>query len=159
MIRPATTADLWRIEHMGPRFFDASGFDQWFSYKHRCFSKFVTNLMGRDEAVVLVGDCRIGETDIFTTPVVGMAAAVAYPCWFDDSHLTAQELFWWVEPEFRGGTLGTELRTGLEDWAREKGCLTMEMGALDAQRPEALAHLYERKGYGAKDRIFAKRLT
>jgi len=151
MIRPAVISDLSRLEAMGARFFAASGLDRWFHYKPRCFSQVCANFMTSDRAVVLVGDGQMGA--------VAMAAALAYPCWFDSEHLTAQELFWWVEPEHRGGSMGAELRKGLEEWARGKGCLTMEMGALDASRPEVLAHLYERKGYGPKERIFCKRLT
>jgi GNAT superfamily N-acetyltransferase len=84
---------------------------------------------------------------------------MAYPVWFDNEHLTAQEVFWWVEPQHRGGFLGTELRQGLEDWACNKGCLTMEMGALEALRPEVLTALYARKGFDAKERTFIKRLV
>ncbi len=151
MIRSAVISDLPRIETMGARFFAASGLDRWFSYKPRCFSKVCADFMAGNQAVLLVGERQTGA--------VGMAAALAYPCWFDAEHLTAQELFWWVEPEHRGGAMGTGLRNGLEDWARGKGCRTMEMGALDAARPEALTHLYERQGYGPKERIFCKRLT
>ncbi len=151
MIRPAVISDLSRLEGMGARFFAASGLDRWFRYKPRCFSQVCANFMAVDQAVILVGEGPIGA--------VAMAAAMAYPCWFDAEHLTAQELFWWVEPDYRGGPMGAGLRNGLEDWARDKGCLTMEMGALEASRPEALAHLYQRKGYGPKERIFCKRLT
>ena len=135
---------------MGTRFFAASGLDRWFSYRPRNFSQVCANFMDSNQAVILVGEGK--------KVAVGMAAALAYPCWFDAGHLTAQELFWWVEPEYRGAAVGKELRNGLEDWACERGCLTMEMGALEAARPEALAHLYARKGYGAKERIFVKRL-
>lgn len=152
MIHPAAFADLARMEAMGAQFFKASGLDRWFRYKKRCFSKLATDFMVNDQAVILVGDGPMGV-------VVGMAAAVAYPCWFDNEHLTAQELFWWVEPSYRGGSMGTQLRQGLEDWARGKGCLTMEMGALEASRVETLAHMYERKGYGPKERIFCKLLS
>ncbi len=151
MIRPAVISDLSQLQTMGALFFDVSGLDKWFSYKPRCFSQVCANFMADDKAVILVGEERGGA--------VAMAAALAYPCWFDSDHLTAQELFWWVEPDYRGGPLGTELRKSLEDWARDKGCLTMEMGALETLRPEALAHLYERKGYGPKERIFVKRLA
>lgn len=150
MIRPAVIGDLARMETMGAQFFAASGLDRWFSYKPRCFSKLVADFMASNRAVVLVGEGPMGA--------VGMAAALAYPCWFDGEHLTAQELFWWVEPLQRGGSMGAELRRGLEQWAKSKGCLTMEMGALEASKPEALANLYERKGYGPKERIFVKSL-
>lgn len=151
MIRPAELGDLPRLEIMGARFFSAARLDRWFSYKPLCFSQICVDFMTNDQAVILVSE---GPQQ-----VVGMAAALAYPCWFDAEHLTAQELFWWVEPDFRGGALGAGLRKGLEDWAREKGCKTMEMGALETLRPEALEALYERMGYDPKERIFCKRLT
>ncbi len=150
MIRPAVISDLSRLEGMGARIFAASGLEKWFRYKPRCFSQVCADFMAGNQAVLLVGEGPMGA--------VGMAAAVTYPVWFDSDHLTAQELFWWVEPLHRGGHMGAALRNGLEDWARGKGCLTMEMGALEASRPEALAHLYERKGYGPKERIFVKSL-
>ena len=139
------------MEAMGAQFFLASGLDKWFRFKKRCFSKLAADFMISDQAVVLVADGPMGT-------VVGMAAAIAYPCWFDDDHLTAQELFWWVEPSYRGGPMGAQLQQGLEDWARSKNCRTMEMGALEASRVETLAYMYERKGYGAKERIFCKSL-
>ncbi len=150
MIRPAVISDLSRLEGMGASFFAASGLEKWFRYKPRCFSQVCADFMASNQAVILVGEGQMGA--------VGMAAAVAYPVWFDSEHLTAQELFWWVEPLHRGGAMGAALRNGLEDWARGRGCLTIEMGALEASRPEALAHLYERKGYGPKESIFCKRL-
>ena len=151
MIRPAVISDLARLQDMGARFFAASGLDQWFHYKPRCFSQVCANFMASDKAVILVGEGQMGA--------VAMAAALAYPCWFDAEHLTAREMFWWVAPPHRGGPMGAELRERLEDWARRKGCLTMEAGALEALRPEALARLYKRQGYGPQERIFCKRLA
>jgi GNAT superfamily N-acetyltransferase len=139
------------MEAMGVRFFAASGMDRWFSYKPQDFSTTIANTMVSDRGLALVGDGPIGA--------VGMVVAIAYPVYFNFSHSTAQELVWWVEPEYRGGPLGAELRKGLEDWAHAKGCLTMEMGALETLRPEALEALYQRKGYGQKERIYCKRLT
>lgn len=151
MIRQAKISDLPRLQIMGAKFFKVSGLDRWFTYKPSCFSRICANFMENDQAVLLVAEREIGA--------VAMAAALAYPCWFDDDHLTAQELFWWVEPDFRGGRMSGQLHRGLEDWARGRGCLTMEMGAMEASKPEALAALYERKGYGAKEAIFCKRLV
>ena len=146
MIRPAVISDLTRMERMGERFFEASGLGRWFTFKPRCFSKLMADMMAGNQAVVLVGEGPEG--------VVSMAAMVSYSCWFDDEHLTAQELFWWVEPFFRGGTMGARLHQGLEDWARKKGCVTMEMGALEELKPDSLEALYQRMGYGPKERIF-----
>ena len=151
MIRRATIEDIPRLQDMGAKFFAASGLDKWFSYDPRSFTNVVENFMADDRAVVLVGDGEMGAA--------GMAAALAYPCWFDNRHTTAQELFWWVEPDYRGGPMGTKLRRGLESWARDGGCSTMEMGALEGLRVEAVTLLLDRKGYRPKERVFCKRLS
>ena len=145
MIRSAVAGDIPAMTKMGARFFEASGFEKWFRFSPRSFADTLGRLMVDERAVVLVAE-------------QGMAAAMAYPCWFDREHLTAQELFWWVEPDARGGDLGKRLRQGLEDWAYSKGCSTMEMGALEASKVETLVRYYERHGYGAKERIFCKGL-
>ena len=150
MIRSAVADDLPCLETMGVKFFAASGLAEWFNYRPECFSSVCTGLITNDKNVLLVGEEPKG--------VVAMAGAMSYPCWFDDQHLTCQELFWWVEPTYRGTQFGVALRQGMENWARDKGCLTMEMGALEASRPEALARLYERQGYDPKEHIFCKRL-
>ena len=136
---------------MAAHFFDASGLDRWFTFNPQSFAETAGRLIRDPAAVILIGEEPAG--------VVGMTGALSYPCWFDVNHLTAQEWLWWVEPEHRGGPMGAALRNGLEGWARENGCLTMEMGALEASRPEALARLYESKGYAPKERIFCRRLT
>ena len=150
MIRPAIVSDLSKLEAMGAEFFKASGLEQWFDFKPRCFSQVCANFMASDKAVVLVGEGK--------SSVVAMAAAWTIPCWFNDTHLICQELFWWVEPLQRGGSLAAELRRGIEEWARERGCHTIEMSAMEASKPEALARLYERQGYGPKERNFCKTL-
>lgn len=145
MIRPAEVQDIPAMVKMGARFFEASGLGRWFTFDPRSFADTLTRLIPDQRALVLVAEH-------------GMAAAMAYPCWFNDGHQTAQEIFWWVEAEARGSNLGKRLRQSLEDWAYGKGCLTMEMGALEASRVEALTRYYERHGYGVKERIFCRKL-
>jgi hypothetical protein len=152
LIRPAVTSDLPRLNIMGAKFFEATGFADLFGMRYNlCTSvKFFTYLIANEQAIVLVGE---GPEEI-----VAGAAALAYPCLLDEDSLTAQECFWWVEPEFRGGALGSALQNGIEDWARGKGCMTMEMGAIETLRPDVLAAAYARKGYAPKERIFCKSL-
>lgn len=151
MIRPAVISDLPRLEDMGAKFFDATGFDKWFQWNPHSFAKAIEHFLADENAVVLVADGPEGA--------VAMAAALAYPSWLDKDHLTAQDLFWWVEPPFRGGPLAGHLLGRLEDWARGKGCSTMEMGAIETLRPDVLAAFYARKGYAPKERLFCKGLT
>ncbi len=153
MIRPAVADDLPALGTMGVEFFAASGFSRWYTYKPASFSQFCIKLMTHEDGLLLVGDGP--------NRAVAMAGAMAYPVYFNDEHLTCQEAVWWVEPTHRGSLLGVELRKGMEDWARSKGGLTMEMGALEAKalRPQALEALYRRIGYEPKERIFCKRLV
>lgn len=150
-IRPAVISDLPRLEAMGAEFFEVARLDRWFSYNPRDFSITAAEAIASDQGVALVGDGPNG--------VVGMAIAVAYPVYFNRAHVTAQEIVWWVEPAFRGGPMGAELKRGLETWAKSKGCLTMEMGALEGLRTATLARLYKSKGYAPKEYLFCKRLV
>lgn len=151
MIRPARLGDVADMTRMAKRFFDASGLDLWFRFKPQSFAKTVGLFIENSQAVILVAEKNSG--------LVGMAAALAYPCWYDADHMTAQELFWWIEPEHRGGPLGEDMLKMLEKWARDSGCLTMEMGALEVQRPDVMARVYARRDYAPKERVFCKRLT
>lgn len=151
MIRPAQPSDLPAMTRMAARFFDASGLDRWFSFKPQSFAKTVALFIENPQAIIMVAEKDSG--------LVGMAAALAYPCFFDADHMTTQELFWWIEPEHRGGWLGEGMLKVLETWAKDKGCLTMEMGALEAQRPDVLARVYARRGYAPKERIFCRNLA
>ena len=151
MIRPATANDIPDMIRMAAQFFDVSGLGRWFRFKPQDFAQTAAFFIENSKTEVLVGEGPTGVT--------GMAGAMSYPCWFDNAHLTAQEWLWWVDPSCRGGPAGAALRNGLEDWARGRGCSTMEMGALEASRPEIMTRLYKRKGYEPKERIFCKRLV
>lgn len=146
-MRPARSADLPELVRMGQRFHEASGLGQWYGFEPALFCEVLAELIDRDDVVILI------------EPGQGMAGAFCYPVWFCPSIMTAQELFWWVEPEARGGDLATRLLDGLERWALEKGAVAFEMGAMEGLRPEALTRLYRRKGYEPKERLFIKRLS
>lgn len=151
MIRPARLGDLDAMQEMGAQFFAASGLDRWFSYDVASFRNSLEAFIENPFAATFVAEDNGG--------IIGMAAALAYACWFNRDHITAQELFWWVDPSRRGDTHGRELREAMDDWARHRGCRTFEMGALEALRPEVLENYYARLGYGAKERIFCKRIV
>ena len=150
LIRLATVEDIPQMIPLAERFFAASGLSQWFRFDPESFANTVDGLIGSPAGIVLIA--KAGDE------CVGMVAALAYQCWFDSAHRTAQELFWWVEPEHRQGSTGAQLWRRLEEWAQQNECRTMEMGALEALRPEALGKKYARLGYGPKERIFVKSL-
>ncbi|TWA74172.1 hypothetical protein FBZ82_101187 [Azospirillum brasilense] len=85
---------------------------------------------------------------------VGMLVAGAHPLYFAHDHLVAQEIGWHAEPGY-----GPGLKAAFEAWAREVGASSIIMGALESQRPEAVARLYRRSGYQLMETNFIKRLA
>lgn len=147
MIRPARAEDLPVVIDMGQRFFAASGYADVAAFDADSFTATVRHLM--DGA----GVCLVAEED---GRVVGMAGAMAYPFYFNMAHKTGQELFWWLNPAHRGGSLGAQLFDGLEEWARVQGCASFTMVALNASRPAAVGAIYKRRGYRASEHTFIK---
>lgn len=146
MIRLATEDD--DLTEMGARFFAATGLDKWFEFDPVSFRDSIRAFIRIPSAVVLV---------VETEEIIGFAAALAYPCWFNRNHLTAQEISLWVEPEHRGPA-SRELLNTLEDWAKKQGCPTFETGTPEAQKPELMERYYRMHGYEPKERLLCRRL-
>lgn len=87
--------------------------------------------------------------------VRGMAAMVLFPLYFNSSVRVAQELFIYVEPEWRFGA-GAALLDRLEHDAQAAGARCLIAGALSGLRDAALARVYTRRGYLAMESSFVK---
>ncbi len=136
MIRDATHADVPDLLAMAKEFAAAA-----YPEIELVAADFMTTcneLVSRETGVLLVSDR-------------GMLGALIYPMYFNAGHLHAQELFWWD----RGGE-GAQLRTTLEDRARDAGAATLAMLCVDTLRPEAVAAVYGRAGYRPGERSFIK---
>lgn len=126
-------------------FFDESGFAAETSFDAESMCRTLMQLMGNEDAALFVADG-------------GLAAALAYPHYFNAREKTAQELFWWVRPEKRGGPIGVRLLRALEQWARSRGCKTLSMICLPALSESPAERMYQRLGYRASERSYIKRL-
>jgi hypothetical protein len=145
-VRPARTDDLPEVIRMGKAFFEKSaykgiGFDE-----ASCVELF-NKLVVSDDALLL-----IAEQD---SPV-GMIGALRYPFYMNNSHLTVQELFWWVDEDARGTRAGLSLIAGIESWATESGAKSVQMMCLDSLEPERIGNLYKRRHYKASDHSYIK---
>jgi GNAT superfamily N-acetyltransferase len=147
-IRPATAEDFERVLVPARKFFDASGYGDVTTFDDDSFRITFSNLLSG-------GVCLVAETG---EEIVGIAGAVAYPLFFNRSHITGQEMFWWLNPEHRGTTVGWRMFTGLEDWAREFGCKTFSMLALESLSPEEVGSMYRRAGYRKSENSYIKEL-
>jgi GNAT superfamily N-acetyltransferase len=148
VIRTATEADLPRVLAMCERFFEAAGLPDVAVYDPETMERTLRQLMGGEMGALFVAE-RDGE-------VVGMTGGMLYPFYFNASHLTGQELFWWVDPEHRG--VGRGLFDALEIWAKAMGAETFSMIALDRLNPERVAEIYRARGYRANEHSFIRRL-
>lgn len=88
----------------------------------------------------------------------GMAAAMVAPAFFNKRILIAQELFWWVDKEYRNKGVGHMLLKELEKWALEKGAKALVMIALMSSFPEKVEKMYINDGYVPFERSFIKYL-
>ena len=69
----------------------------------------------------------------------------------------ANELFWIVAPEHRGGC-GVLLLNRLEKWAKSEGCRWLWMNYLIDSMPEKVKGIYEKKGFKIIETHWAKEL-
>jgi GNAT superfamily N-acetyltransferase len=145
-VRPATAGDLSRVLALGRKFHAAAKPD--IAFDAESFIRTALRLIEDDEGALFVA-----EHDGI---VSGMIGGLHYAVWFNSAVSLAQEVFWWVEPWARGD--GPEMLTAFEDWARERGASHVDVLALESLRPAAMAALYRRAGYAAREHLFSKRL-
>jgi hypothetical protein len=90
---------------------------------------------------------------LITEDCKGMIGVSVQPWHFNQTVLTAVELFWWCE-----GRGAFELRGEAEKLAKERGALTMNMGRIHGMRDAALDRIYRAQGYRPSEHIYIKEL-
>lgn len=148
MIREATVDDVVSVVEHGRRFFHEAGWSDVAEYREADCAISLRHLVEADTGILLVDEVG-GE-------IVGIAGGMVSPLYFDFAHLTGQELFWWVKPGHRG--TGGALLDALEESARDKGCQSWTMIALDRVQPERTGRIYQRRGYRGSEHTYIKRL-
>lgn len=137
-----------RLVEMGRAFFAASALARVAEFDDASFIETVEGFSAADALYVAALEA---ET------VVGMIGALVYPAWFNKRHLTGQELFWWVDPAWRGRGHGMALYRRLMARIEAQRLASFTMGSTETLKPAALARFYRREGYVPTERLFAKR--
>jgi len=141
-VRSATRDDLSVMVEMGSRFLESV-------YRGRLATNTAAMLaLGEQLLTDPNGLMLVAERD---AAIIGMLGALVYAHPMSGEQ-TAAELFWWVDPEKRGGGL-VLLRT-LEQWARDHGAVVLQMIAPD----DGVARLYERIGFERLETTYQRRL-
>lgn len=150
MIRLATHDDIPALIECGRRFHAEAGVldEVGATFSPERLRATLTDLIGKESACVVVAE-KGGA-------VVGGAAALAYPSFFSDT-LSAQELFWWIDPLHRGATTALRMLWMLEQWAGAVGCKTLTMVAIAIPDSPA-SKIYLRQGFKVLEAHFVKEL-
>lgn len=89
---------------------------------------------------------------------VGAASCIVCPLWYDNKHRSCQELFYWVDPEYRSGDASFLLRTAMEHFARDMDCFELRLIALAKENTPTMIRWYRRAGYKPVEVFFRKEL-
>lgn len=151
IVRRATVEDLPEYVVLGRRFHAASPVSTAIPFDPEGFGIFYLNALQNPDAGLWLAE-RDGK-------MIGVAGALLYPMYFSPSHLVAQELWWWLEPEARGSGAGKMMYEAIEAWALENEASAMFMIALEDDNSSKMAKLYARKGYKPMERTFIKEVA
>jgi GNAT superfamily N-acetyltransferase len=157
-IRPATAADVPRIVEMALRFIASSPYQRFLPANADALALLAPAVM--ESGVVLLAVLeRVYRADgaelAREQHVIGMLAIVAltHPL---SGETYGDELAWYVEPEYRRGTVGPRLLAAGEAWGRAHG-----LGLLKMVAPAGsdVGLFYERRGYVEVETVFQKTLS
>jgi len=90
--------------------------------------------------------------------VIGGAGALVFPHWWNASELVAQELFWFVDEDYRNTSAGIRLLLALEESAKSMGAKKMMMLCLEELDGEKVSKMYHKLGYAPQEQTFVKDL-
>ncbi len=86
----------------------------------------------------------------------GAIGGIKFPDLYSGA-LTGMEMFWHVSKDVRGQ--GLHLYKSFENWARENGCVLLQMVHLADSMPEKLERFYKRQGMQLMEVRYQKELV
>jgi GNAT superfamily N-acetyltransferase len=150
-VRAATIDDMPSYMDLAEAFVATTPVSHIVPFDREGTAAFVEGALDSENMIVLVAE-DAGE-------LIGITAAIAYPMYFNPSKLVAQELWWYIKPDARGGAASKLLFQEIEKWGKSKQAEAMFMVALDNDRVTTMAKMYGRLGYAPTERVFVKGLN
>jgi hypothetical protein len=150
-IRTAAVEDIPSYMDLAEAFVATTPVSHLVPFDREATAAFVEGALNNENMIVLVAEDN--------SEIVGITAALAYPMYFNPSKLVAQELWWYIKPDARGGTASKLLFQEIEKWGKSKQADAMFMIALDNDRVTTMAKMYGRLGYAPTERVFVKGLN
>lgn len=150
-IRAGCAEDIGGLVHLGMRFFEEAGLSDIAEWDTPSFMSTLAYLIDENMPSTLL----VVEKD---STLIGMAGGVLFPFYFDLKSSAFQEVFWFIEPEFRKG-IGGQLLDELEADARRKGADVFISAHIAGQRDEAFGRVYAKRGYRPSENTYIRRLS
>lgn len=147
-IRRAIAHDTPRLLEMAVRFLNETEYADHVTPNPERIAKTVAYLLEAGAAFVAITD---------TGAIVGMVGFILVPSIVSDD-LVANEIAWWMEPEYRHTSVGPRLLGAGMEWARSQLATVIQMIAPVGARA-SLAAWYERLGFNELETTYQLRLT
>lgn len=152
VVRSARHADLPHILSFGKQFFVRSKLKDHVPFDACSFVEKMTDFIEN------VGPFEAGVFILEVDKPVGVIAGLLYDTWFNEKIKTGQDLFWWIEPDYRNFASANKMLQTLEDWAYDSGASWFTLAATETMRPQSLEKWYLRRKYEPSERHFIRRL-
>jgi GNAT superfamily N-acetyltransferase len=152
VIRPPEPGDVLDLLRIGRAFYAASGSEAWG--------------LGYDEDDLVASMAEMAESGFFRVAeadgrVVGAVGGLLVPWYLKRSQRIAHEVWWWVDPGYRGAA-GVELLRALEQWARDEGAACLQLASppslTDGHSPAAVHRWFSSLGYEWVEASWTRRL-
>ena len=142
MIRAATIDDINSIVPLLLEFWINSPFPEFIEPDAETLYETIVWLINNENGLLHVLEKK--------SKVVGVVGFIMQPSWFNNNHITALELFWYVKPKYRGN--GIRLLLHAKKEAQKLGANTIEMGAVPPY--QLTENIYDRMGLKPTDRKY-----
>lgn len=149
MIREATLKDIPELTDLLIPFYYESGLME--KGMNLCVKSCITTAesMIESNGIVFVAgeETLIGSLGVFVSP------------WhFNYEQYSAQEVWFYVKPDHRKGSVGLRLIDAYIKWAKGKNITRLALVSLPNKERSKIERLYERKGFAPSEKFYARRL-
>ena len=148
IVREIDSTELPLTVPLAKRFHDQAGFDSEFSE-----NRFATTLMTALEAGMLGAFGMFHEEQL-----VGVLLGIIGPQFLVEANL-AQELMWWVDPEYRKTLDSVRLVLLFEQWAENNGAQAIVMARFTEADDNRLDNFYRRRGFREIETHYLKKTS
>lgn len=147
IVREIDSTELPLTVPLAKRFHDQAGFDSEFSE-----TRYAATLMQALESGIL-GAFGMFDGD----KLVGLLLGIIGPQFLVEANL-AQELMWWVEPEYRKSLNPIRLLTLFEEWAKTNGAQAIVMARFTEADDNRLDKFYKKRGFREIETHYLKKI-